>query len=90
MANSQPKEKKEIPPAKIEGASLVISLGDPVGMYITRTTGMSLPAKLTKDIPDVETIVKSYILRSNGCNQIASVEAAEKFLKKNNLIKESK
>ncbi len=91
MAKQKPKDKPEVIPAKTEGSSLVIDISDPVGMYITRETNMSLPAKITKDTPNAVKIVKSYILRSNGCNQVANAETADKFLKKNNLItKESK
>ena len=84
MAKSDKMKKAEIPIAKIERDTLVIANGDPVGMFITRSTDMSLPAKLTKDIPGIKAIVESYIVRANGCNQVASAEAAGKFLTKLN------
>jgi len=83
MAKAKTRQKPEL--AKASGNTLIIPKCDPLGKYITRKTGMSLPATITKDIPGIEKIIKSYIVRTNGCNQTANAKAAGTFLTKNNL-----
>ena len=85
MAKSKGKPNDNPVPAKVSGSDLIISRDDPLARFIFRKTDMSLPATITKDTPGVEAIVKSYIVRSDGCNQITNADAARKFLNKNNI-----